>query len=63
MHAANESQTEIEVDRVVRRRMVRWYNPEQLLRTGIGLIVSTLFGKHSDMPCRSRRGARETPSR
>jgi hypothetical protein len=28
--------------------MVGWYDPEQLLRTGLLVVVSTLFGKHSD---------------
>lgn len=30
------------------RNMVGWYDPAQLLRTGIEVVVSTLFGKHSD---------------
>ena len=28
--------------------MVRWYDPGQLFRTGIEVVVSTLFGRHSD---------------
>lgn len=33
---------------VRRLGMVGWYNPRQLIRTGIEVIVSTVFGKHSD---------------
>src|SRR5258708_35380999 len=28
--------------------MVRWYDPLQLIRTGIDVADSTLFGRHSD---------------
>src|SRR2546428_10609082 len=28
--------------------MVRWYDPLQLVRTGIDVAASTLFGRHSD---------------
>ncbi len=28
--------------------MVRWYDPLQLIRTGIDVAASTLFGRHSD---------------
>lgn len=35
-------------DKVERHRMVGWYDPGQLLRTGFEVIVSTIFGRHSD---------------
>src|SRR5437879_11837188 len=28
--------------------MVRWYDPLQLIRTGMEVAASTLFGRHSD---------------
>src|SRR5215210_6458535 len=28
--------------------MVGWYDPRQLVRTGIQVAVSTIFGRHSD---------------
>jgi hypothetical protein len=30
------------------RKMVGWYDPTQLIRTGIEVIISTLFARHSD---------------
>ena len=29
-------------------KMVGWYNPGQLARTGYEVLVSAMFGKHSD---------------
>ena len=31
-----------------RMKMVGWYDPVQLARTGVEVAVSTLFGRHSD---------------
>ena len=31
-----------------REKMVGWYDPPQLLRTGLEVVVSTLFARHSD---------------
>jgi hypothetical protein len=28
--------------------MVGWYQPSQLIRTGIAVLISTIFGRHSD---------------
>ena len=33
---------------VKQKNMVGWYGPAQLLRTGLEVIVSTLFAQHSD---------------
>ena len=40
---------EASLDRPKRaQRMVGWYDPRQLLNTGIEVFISTLFGRHSD---------------
>ena len=31
-----------------RRPMVGWYNPARLVRTGVEVVLSTIFGSHSD---------------
>ena len=31
-----------------RRKMVGWYDPFQLIRTGYEVFVSAMFGKHAD---------------
>jgi len=31
-----------------RAGMVRWYHPPVLARTGVGVVLSTLFGRHAD---------------
>lgn len=36
------------IKEVKKARMVGWYDPGQLARTGIEVVVSTLFGRHSD---------------
>jgi hypothetical protein len=33
---------------IVRMKMVDWYDPVQLVRTGIEVAISTIFGRHSD---------------
>ena len=44
----NPDRTDLPVETVPRLCMVGWYDPAQLFRTGIQVIVSTLFGRHSD---------------
>lgn len=34
--------------KITQARMVGWYNPRQLARTGFEVFISTIFGKHSD---------------
>jgi hypothetical protein len=34
--------------KIEKARMVGWYNPPQLARTGFEVFVSTIFGKHAD---------------
>src|ERR1051325_9037056 len=49
MYIKNVASSDIDSRRIpAQSRMVGWYNPAQLLRTGSEVIVSTLFGKHSD---------------
>ena len=44
----NPDRTDLPVETMPRLCMVGWYDPAQLFRTGIQVVVSTLFGRHSD---------------
>src|SRR5436309_2112829 len=41
------------------QRMVRWYDPLQLLRSGSSVLVSNVFGRHADHRLIEALGPRE----
>jgi hypothetical protein len=48
MAVSNTSIPPDQLDKLPHLGMVGWFDPPQLLRTGVEVIVSTLFGRHSD---------------
>jgi hypothetical protein len=31
-----------------RAQMVHWFDPRQLIRTGVEVVISSIFGRHAD---------------
>ncbi len=44
-----------------RMKMVRWYDPHRLVRTGIEVLISTIFGENADFRLIEALGAPDAP--
>lgn len=51
----------VEADGRVKRPMVGWYDPAQLIQTAASVIVSTLFGRHADFRLMEALAAKSEP--